>query len=153
MPDPYREPIEGEAPVSAAPVKESTPIESEILELERQLAEKKAALGERPLEQIMEKEKTGAPVVSSPATAPASPVSPPQGTSIQVIDEDAKAIKSYEKNQQLKALVDLAFSKGVQHATEVVRNLDNPYLMDEFHDTLVDKLHEELVKRGKLEEV
>ena len=58
-----------------------------------------------------------------------------------------------EKNEQLKNLVDLAFQKGISYATDVARDLDNPYLMDAFHDTLVDKLHKELVERGKLEEI
>jgi len=58
-----------------------------------------------------------------------------------------------EKNQQLKNLVDLAFQKGISYATDVARDIDNPYLMDAFHDTLVDKLHKELVERGKLEEI
>lgn len=161
MPDPYREPVEEKSQSGApsAPT-EASSLEQEVLELERQLAVKKAALpekdlsaealaeAEKPLEQVLDKEK---PAVS-PAVAPAAPPSAAAATPAAV-KEEAQKLKGFEKNQQLKALVDLAFLKGVSYATEVARHLDNPYLMDEFHDTLIDEFHQKLVESGKLEEI
>jgi len=31
--------------------------------------------------------------------------------------------------------------------------LDNPYLIDEFHDTLIDEMRQQLIDKGKLEEI
>lgn len=149
MPDEPKESPEGgqlsqELPQTAA----VNPVEQEILELERQLIEKRAeqkksaetAIGfEQP-------QPTGQTVTPLPTPV----VSLPQPTEVKA---DTEKFKGVEKNQQLKGLVDLAFTKGVAHATEVVRNLDNPYLMDEFHDTLIDEFHKKLVDEGKLEEI
>ena len=147
MPDSYREPVE-EKSQSEAPA--ASQLEQEVLELERQLAAKKAALQEKekPLEQVLAKER---PLVS-PAVAPTAPPSAAAATPA-TIKEEAQKLKGFEKNQQLKALIDLAFLKEVSYATEVARHLDNPYLMDEFHDTLIDEFHQKLVESGKLEEI
>ena len=47
----------------------------------------------------------------------------------------------------------MVFEKGVIEAVEVAKKLDNPYLLDEFHDALVDKLYDKLVEQGKLKQV
>ncbi len=150
MPDQYREPIEGDQSVQETPPATAAvnPVEQEILELERQLIEKRAeqkksveaAIGfEQP-------QPTGQTVTPLPTSA----VGPVQPTEVKA---DTEKFKGVEKNQQLKGLVDLSFAKGLSHATKVVRNLDNPYLMDEFHDTLIDEFHKKLVDEGKLEEI
>lgn len=145
MPDSHIEPTKEQSNSSV----EINPIEQEILELEKQLAAKKAVLQEKPLEQVLVKEQPAVSAAPTVAVPLVSPVTPPTA----VIKAEVHKISRLEKNQQLKGLVDLAFQKGINYATEVVRNLDNPYLLDEFHDTLVDKLHKELVERGKLEEI
>lgn len=149
--DSYREPVEKktETPKTA----EQSALEQEILALEKQLAEKKAGLGGaekvKPLEQIISPEK---PAAAPPTKAPAPAVAPAVANP-EAVKTDTGQLRAMDKNQQIKALVDLAFQKGVIHSVEVARNLDNPYLLDEFHDTLVDELHKELVERGKLEEI
>ncbi len=151
MPDQYREPVkEDSEPPENAPEKTSS-IEQEILELEKKLAEKRTELEpekEKVLEQALGQEKIAG--LASPPVTSAAPTIPPAPATIKA---ESERIKGFEKNQQLKALVDLAFEKGVYYATEVVKNLDNPYLLDEFHDVLVDELHKKLVERGKLEEI
>lgn len=155
MPDLYREPVDenSAAGVPGSPVLSGS-IESEIAELENQLAQKRSLLGaekERPLERVLGAEKPAPSSVSLGQLSPAPtvvPVSVPPQAKPEVGD-----FKNLEKNQQLKNLVDLAFQKGISYAADVARDLDNAYLMDEFHDTLVDKLHKELVERGKLEEI
>jgi hypothetical protein len=174
MPDPYRESTEEKPKLSPAPPAAAGSLEQEVLELERQLATKKAALqekdlsvdlsakalasaealpsgakAEKPLEQVLAKEKLAISPTSAPAVTPAVVSAPPEAAAKQ----EAQKLKGIEKNQQLKALVDLAFLKGVSYATEVARHLDSPYLMDEFHDTLIDEFHQKLVESGKLEEI
>ncbi len=162
MPDLYREPTDSltEAPSAPAPLNS---VESEIAELEKQLTQKRAMLGkekdlsaealakvEWSLEQVVGAEKP-APSAATPSQAPLSaPTSTPAPTSVKPEVYDFKGLA---KNQQLKNLVDLAFQKGIGYAADVARNLDSAYLMDEFHDTLIDKLHKELVEKGKLEEI
>jgi len=142
MPDQYRESTEENSNSSAkTPERGANSPEREILELEKQLAEKRAALQpekEKKLEGVLEPEKAAG---AAPPPAPSS------------IKSDSEKIRGFEKNQQLKSLVDLAFEKGVYYATEVVKNLDNPFMLDEFHDVLVDELHKKLVERGKLKEI
>ncbi len=150
MPDLYREPVDqsAETPSVSAPLNS---VEKEILELEQQLVQKRALLGqekERPLEQTIAAAKA-VPMTAPISSAPVAPASVP----VQAPKPEADNFKGLEKNQQLKNLVDLAFHKGIIYAADVARDLDNPYLMDEFHDTLIDRLHKELVERGKLEEI
>lgn len=125
----------------------ANPVEQEILELERKLAEKRAEQ-KKSVEAAIGFEQ---PQPTGQTAAPPTPeVSVPQPAEVKA---DVEKYRGYEKNQQLKALVDLVFAKGVAYATEVVRNLDSPYLMDEFHDTLIDEFHKKLVDEGKLEEI
>lgn len=155
MPDPYRESTEEapEAQSSGTPSMPANPVEQEILDLERQLLEKRAALGqnaeiaEKKLETVIGAEQTGLAAVAPAINA--APIAPEPAQ----VQSDIQQLKGVEKNQQIKALVDLAFQKGVAHATEVVRNLDSPYLIDEFHDTLIDEFRNKLVEAGKLEEI
>jgi len=144
----YREPIEeGQSSQEALSAPAGSPVEQEILALEKQLAQKRAEQKKSVEEAIgFEQAKTAA----STAVAPTSNATVPQPSQTKA---DADKISSYEKDQQIKSLVDLAFAKGVAHATEVVRQLDSPYLMDEFHDTLIDEFHKKLVDEGKLEEI
>ncbi len=69
------------------------------------------------------------------------------------IKKSAEQIKNQPKERQLQFLVDLALEKGIVEAVNLVRSLDNPYLLDEFHDTLVDQLYSQLVKEGKLKQI
>jgi len=152
MPDLYREPTDSstEAPGAAASLNS---VEMEIAELEKQIAQKRALISgvekERSLEQVIGAEKPAILASTPVAAAPVAPV----GATGATTKPEAEDFRGLEKNQQLKNLVDLAFQKGIFYATDVARDLDNPYLMDEFHDTLIDRLHKELVKRGKLEEI
>ncbi len=55
---------------------------------------------------------------------------------------------------RVKRLVDLAMQKGVVHAVQVARHLDDNYVLDELHDKLVaDELHEALMKKGLIKEI
>lgn len=156
MPDLYREPIDDKGAAEASGAPPGAPlgsVESEIAELEKQLAQKRAMLDvekQPPLEQVVGAEK---PAPSSVALGPPLPATPAAAPAPTPAKPETQDFKGLERNQQLKNLVDLAFQKGITYATDVAREMDSAYLMDEFHDTLIDQLHKELVEKGKLEEI
>lgn len=65
------------------------------------------------------------------------------------LSEDARK----ELQDKLQVLVEIAFSRGLIEAIEQARATNNPYLLDEFHDILTDRLHDELVKRRVITEL
>jgi DNA-binding transcriptional MerR regulator len=62
-------------------------------------------------------------------------------------------LQEQPKERQIQILTEMAFEKGIVYAVEIAKNLDNPYLLDEFHDVLVDQLYNKLVEEGKLERI
>lgn len=125
-------------------------LEKEVLELEKKLTEKRAELTKEkkieaeptkekiePIEEVLEKEKV-------------VPTAVPSAVQVQ---QQVKELKDLDRQSQVKILCDLAFQKNLNFAIEVARKLDNAYVLDEFHDTLVDKLYQELIKKGKLEKI
>ena len=124
-------------------------INKEILELEKKLAEKKQELTERKEGEKTEKdiireivkEKIQQTAISSPSAIP------------QQIAKKAKEIESEPKERQIQLLVNLAFEKGIVQAVEVAKGLNNPYLLDELHDVLVDEYYNKLVEQGKLKPI
>lgn len=140
---------------STAGGKETPKVHEEVIELEQRLAEKKKELVEREeieqhdrelIKEVL-KEKLEKPTLPK-TTLPATP--PPTQ---KVVVKKAKELKGEKKERQIQLLTDLAFEKGVSHATEVAKKLDDPFILDEFHDTLVDELHNYLVEQGKLKQV
>ena len=65
--------------------------------------------------------------------------------------DETEEIEKFPPSQQVGALVSLVFEKGLKEAISVAKALENPALMDEFHDTLVDRYYQELVEKGVLE--
>lgn len=61
--------------------------------------------------------------------------------------DEADEIGRFPRSQQISSLISLVFDKGLEEAIEVAKALDNPAVLDEFHDTLVDRYYEELLKR------
>lgn len=78
------------------------------------------------------------------------PVPPAQQ---QVVVQKVQQIRAESKERQIQLLTDLAFEKGIPHAIEVAKRLENPYLLDEFHDALVDELYNKLIEEGKLKQI
>jgi len=50
-----------------------------------------------------------------------------------------KTIKKLEKEKQVQALLSLAQEKGVEHAIVVARALEDPYVLDRFHDEVAKR--------------
>ena len=71
----------------------------------------------------------------------------------QVVQQTTVKLKNEPKERQIELLVQMVFDKGIVEAIEVAKNLDSPYLLDEFHDTLIDHLYDKLVIEGKLKQI
>lgn len=98
----------------------------------------------------LEKQKEILRQAVSEHIATAQPASPTQQ---QAAMQQAQGIKDQPKERQIQLLVQIAFEKSVIEAVEVAKKLDNPYLLDEFHDALVDELYNKLVETGKLKAI
>ncbi|MDO8558957.1 MAG: hypothetical protein Q7R84_01365 [bacterium] len=61
--------------------------------------------------------------------------------------DEAKEIKKFPAGQQVGALVSLVFEKGLDAAVSVAKQLENPAILDEFHDILTDRYYKELVAK------
>lgn len=51
---------------------------------------------------------------------------------------------------EVEALVQIAFEKGIAAAIEVTRAKNDPHLLDDFHDALIDRFYQKLVEAGKI---
>lgn len=61
--------------------------------------------------------------------------------------DEVDEIKKFPSNQQVGALISLVFEKGLPEAISVAKNLNNPAIMDEFHDILIDRYYQTLIKK------
>ena len=91
-----------------------------------------------------------------PAPSPIPPVPPPPPVTpalpTQHSSHTHQVGSPHDKAGEVKEFVDIAFEKDIPTAVHVVRKTGNAHVLDEFHDVLVDKFYEELVKRGKLKQ-
>lgn len=67
--------------------------------------------------------------------------------------DETEEIKTLEPNQQVGALVSLVFARGLPQALSVAQGLNNPAILDEFHDTLVDHYYQMLLKKEILKNI
>ncbi len=68
--------------------------------------------------------------------------------------QDASALhQQTDRESQITHLIDLAMTKGVEHAVKVAQKAEDYYVLDQLHDRLLaDELHEALMSRGLIEE-
>lgn len=109
-------------------------------------------------EDKQEKEFTETESGEGPGSSPPTPPQPPMAAPAydrHFHETKVSELKTYESDRQVKALVEIAFERGVFDAVEIARRLDDAYLLDAFHDLLEDdeKLHKELIEQGKLKEI
>lgn len=90
---------------------------------------------------------------AEPATEIPEPEVTPTEPPPEEVQKEIRNIKSLDRERQVQVLSNLAFDKGIAYAVSVARGLDNAYVLDKLHDTLVDQLYEELVNQGKLKEL
>jgi hypothetical protein len=130
---------------------EKTSVEREIFELEEKLAEKKKELEKGPKEKP-EPSPAGGPAASPPSGGPPAGGAVPRKPAASHPPTGGKS-GIIEKNPKIKSLVDKAFHEGIHKAVEEVKNTNDPYLIDAFHDALIDEVYQILVKEGLLKEV
>jgi len=152
--DKYQEPIKG-GPVTLEEKPQlekevSTLKKEEVLKSEEKLTEEKPEIfEEKKIEAEPAKEKSEKTEEVIEQAAPTSALTPSSAKA----QKQVKQLKDLDRQSQVKALCGLAFQKGLDFAIEVAKALDNAYVLDEFHDTLVDELYKELVEKGKLKKL
>ncbi len=62
--------------------------------------------------------------------------------------DEKKEIERMSYPEKIGALVSLTFEKGIIEATSIAMSLDNPAIVDELHDTLIDQYREDLLEKG-----
>ncbi|MBI3273686.1 MAG: hypothetical protein HYZ69_00935 [Candidatus Colwellbacteria bacterium] len=129
--------------------------EEEIRALESALEEKKRVFAEQKKEMPEEKEvfrevlrehvEAIKPTTEEKMPFEHPPLSshPPSGTT----DDDAK--KDREREEQVRALIEIALTKGISEAVRIA-GLNSPYLLDDLHDHLADDFYEKLVALKKI---
>jgi hypothetical protein len=122
-------------------------LKREILDREKKIAEKRA---ERELTMEIFKPASEGAVDQEKieiGSAPAAQINPAQ------IKKQSQQISALDPQNQVKALCNLAFQKGLDFAIQTARNLNNPYVLDAFHDALVDELYRRLIEERKIEKI
>lgn len=152
--------------------KETLTPEQEIAELEAQLVRKRAELSVGPpvgeasqqeKKNDLKKEEAVLESIIEGQALPSASVSPvaPFPSSVGAADEELSGeekfrlnqLKKMDKESQLKFLINVSFQKGLAEGVKLVRALNNAYLIDEFHDELVDEFYKKLIEGGTLKEL
>ena len=123
----------------------------EIIELKRRIIEleSKTATPERIMSTAEKTEEIKREIKDYLQTAQQTPSF---AVPISTRDE-LKEVKRMEPSQQIGALVSLVFEKDLKTALEVAEDINNPAILDEFHDTLIDHYYQDLIKKGVLKEM
>ena len=141
-------------------------LEQEIAQLEKQIAEKRAVLGqEKPFDQTQGKE-TEPLVVSEVEPSDKEILRSVVGEKIQQQmpqyqptpakpkqDDAAQTYILPELKDKVQEFINLVFNKSLDEGIKEASKSNNPALIDAFHDVLVDELYNVLVERKKLEQV
>lgn len=135
-------------------------VEKEIAILEQRLAEKKASLGtsenfsqKEVIRETIKERMAEAPIFSMPQkkTSPASNSKKPTPTPLVATGKvTAQDLGQLSKEKQLDILVGVAMTQSILESVSLAQAMNNPYIIDELHDVLVDKFYSELIKRGKI---
>lgn len=126
----------GDVPPEIAP--EMKKLEEKIIAKQREFKELKEKEGTVQKEIISLKEEA---VLKTPA---------PQ-IALEAIQGDVAAVSAFpSEKSKLEFLLKLVDEKGIYHATNVAKNLNNPYLLDLFHDQLINNFYDALIQKGKL---
>ena len=124
-------------------------IEHDIAELERQLEEKKAALGQEKPEKEILHEVVGERIQQHvPTYVPTPPVS----TSSPITAEPPSYL-AQELKDKIQEIVKLVFTKNLDEGIKEAAKTGNMALIDAFHDILTDELYNQLIEQRKLTKV
>lgn len=125
----------------------SEALQSQITELERQLAEKRVEAGSdtsAPYERAEVHAVVGKQIQQVMPSYQASASATPADASTPSWQDPALA-------GPVQELVNVAFTQGLQQAVDKAVKSGNPALIDALHDVIVDQLHQELLNRQKLQ--
>lgn len=128
-------------------------IEQEIVQLEKQLQERRAALEHKPSdsEALPSEKETFREVVTEKIQQHAPQYTPPPV--IKNTDNDERSYLSQELKDKIQELINTVFNKSLNDGIKEAVQSDNPALIDAFHDVLVDELYETLLERKKVIQV
>ena len=141
--------------ISGQPQFEKKQIEQDIERLSRELVEKQRQLTsaetrkehKEVLHQVIgERIQQGPPCQAAAGTG---------ASSLVVDDDEDKELPEYLKNvspeirKEVHLLIHLAFNGGIEKAASAAKK-HGSFILDAFHDALVDKLYNELKSRGLL---
>ena len=51
---------------------------------------------------------------------------------------------------EIEALIQIAFENGIGEAIQAAKAKNDPHLLDDFHDALIDRFYQKLIEAGKL---
>ena len=123
-------------------------IEQEIAQLEKQLQEKKANLGQQPEQKESLPDKEILRQVVGEKIQQHAPVYVPK-PSPQTQTDDSGSIPE-ELRDKIQELVNHVFQNSLEQGIKEAVKSKNPALIDAFHDVLVDQLYDTLLERKKL---
>ena len=132
-------------------------IEQEIAQLEKQLQEKKANLGQQSEqnESLSDKEVlrqvVGEKIQQHMSGQTSAPVYVPKAAP-QAQNDDTGSVPP-ELKDKIQELVNRVFQNSLEQGIKEAVKSDNPALIDAFHDVLVDQLYDTLLERKKIEKV
>ena len=110
------------------------------------IKEHKIEKGVKPAPEMLPKKESIETRVEAPKISTIKPKAPKKAIKVstaRLVKKHVSSIKELERQKQVKILADLALEKGVHHAVAIAKKIDNAYVLDEFHDALIDELHEE----------
>lgn len=135
-------------------------VEKEIALLEQRLAEKRASLGKSEnfsqkeiVRETIKERMAETPIfnMSQKKVSSASKSKKPTPTPLVATGKvTAQDLGHLSKEKQLDILVGVAMTQSIPESVSLAQAINNPYILDELHDVLVDKFYSELVKRGKI---
>lgn len=71
----------------------------------------------------------------------------PASATAKEMKQKISGIQTLPPSQKLGALITMTFEDGIDTAIGIARALDDPAILDELHDTLIDSFYKELVER------
>ena len=127
-------------------------IEQEIAALEARLAEKRQALSgtqeQKPEKEIVREAVAERMISAKTPQFIAQPIMK-QGKRKNKVPSKEELI-SISPDKQVAILVNIALEQSIDHAIEVVKSLNDPFVYDSLHDALTSMFFNELVKRKKI---
>ena len=126
-------------------------IEQEIAQLEKQLQEKRANLGQQPEQKESLPDKEILREVVGEKIQQHAPAYIPKPAP-QTQTDDTGSIPADLKDK-IQELVNHVFKNSLDQGIKEAVKSKNPALIDAFHDVLVDQLYDALLERKKIEKV